>query len=314
MREFDRDRTTMFFDPLGEPIAEVDPGERILVRTADSLCGLAKRTAPRGYHIDDVLDELGGACPLTGPFYVTGAQPGDLLVLELHQVAPDPSAGEAWTGVFDGFGALTSEVYSLQPSIGRETRVVPYRDGVAQFPAKGGSIPIPMKPFLGTVGVAPKRERRMTFSQAAEYLGDVDLPQLRAGASVVLPVNVPGALFSLGDAHAAQGDGEITGTALEIEAEVQLTVRVVPGDGADFAGLPQLNTEKSIGSIASLYGVHLGDCARAAYVDLVRRLVKSHGFSQLEAYELVGQVGRLRIGNMIDPFYSALATIDRRYL
>jgi len=83
---------------------------------------------------------------------------------------------------------------------------------------------VEMAPFLGSVGVAPRRERRMTFSQSPEYLGDVDLPALRPGATVVLPVNVDGALVSFGDAHGAQGSGEITGAALEIEADVQLTV------------------------------------------------------------------------------------------
>lgn len=314
MRIFDKDRTTLFFDPDAEPIAELGDGERLVVRTEDSLCGLARQVAPAGLHIDEVLDRLGGACPLTGPFAVVGAAPGHVIEVELHRVDPWPAEGTAWTAVLGGFGALATESYGIQEPLSPETRLVPYRGGSASLEFGGRRVEVPMRPFLGTVGVAPRWERRMSFSQAPEYLGDVDLPQLEAGATLVLPVNVEGGLLSLGDAHAAQGDGEITGAAIEIEAEVELTVRVAGRDEAGFVALPQVNTGEWIGSVAGMYGVHLGDCARAAYTDLVRRMERTYGFRRLEAYELLGQVGRLRVGNMIDPFYSVLAFVERRYV
>ncbi|HSJ28428.1 MAG TPA: acetamidase/formamidase family protein, partial [Acidimicrobiia bacterium] len=249
-----------------------------------------------------------------GPFAVAGASRGSVLEVEIHRVDADPPSGTAWTGVFHGFGALATDVYGLQDPLPAGVRAVPYGDGEARFEVRGRSTRIPMRPFLGTVGVAPPRERRMSFSQGPEYLGDVDQPGVRAGATLVLPVHVEGGLLSLGDAHATQGDGEITGVALEIEAEVEFTVRVRNGDEVGYAGLPQLNTEDSIGSIAGMQGVNLGDCARAAYADLAKRLVRHHGFALLDAYQLLGQVGRLQVGNMIDPFYSVTASVDRRYL
>src|SRR2546430_3411058 len=130
-----------------------------------------------------------------------------------------------------------------------------------------------VRPFLGTVGVTPPLERRMSFSQAPDYLGDVDLPGVTGGAVLVLPVHVPGALLALGDAHAAQGDGEITGAAIEIEAEAELWCVPVDGEDAGFTGLPQLNTASFLGSIAGLQGNDLTDCARAAYRDLALRLI-----------------------------------------
>jgi acetamidase/formamidase len=313
-RFFDKDRTAFFFDPEAEPITELESGERIVVRTRDSVCGLAKAEAPRGFHIDDLVSRAGGACPVTGPFAVRGATPGTLLEVEFHRVDPHPPEGQAWTGVFQGFGALASETYSLQDPLEPETRLLRYQDGVATLDLGDRSVDIPLHPFLGTVGVAPRSERRMTFSQSPEYLGDVDLSPLTRGATLVLPVNVDGALLGLGDAHAAQGDGEITGAAIEIEAEVEITVRVVDAGEVAYASLPQINTGASIGSVAGFHGVHLGDCARAAYVDLVKRLVRGHGFTETHAYELLGQVGRLQVGNMIDPFYSVLASVDREYL
>lgn len=314
MRRFARTQTTLLFDPDAEPIAELRDGERIVVETADSLCGLAKAQAPRGFHINDVLDRLGGACPVTGPFYVSGARAGGALEVEIHQVRASPARGKGWTAVFAGFGALAHEPYSLAEGPQPETTLVPYDGDRARFPCRGSEVEVPLRPFLGTVGVAPRRERRLTFSQSPEYLGDVDLPSLTEGAMLVLPINVDGALVGFGDAHGAQGSGEITGAALEIEAEVELTIRGRDADEAGLASLPQINTADAIGSVAGFQGVSLADCARAAYVDLVARMTRWYGFRRNEAYQLLSQVGRLEVGNMIDPFYSVLASIERRYL
>lgn len=314
MRRFSRDETTLFFDPREEPIAELGDGERVVIETADSLCGLAKAEAPRGFHIEDVLERLGGACPVTGPFHVRGASPGGALEVEVHRVSAVPVVGEAWTGVFSGFGALDHEAYSLGQGPDPETTIVPYEDGMAHFPCRRGHAHVPMHPFLGTVGVAPKRERRLSFSQSPEYLGDVDIPSVTDGATLVLPVNTDGALVAFGDAHGAQGNGEITGAALEIEAEIEITVHARDADEAQFTGLPQINTGEAIGSVAGFQGVSLADCARAAYLDLIARMTRWHGFTRNEAYQLLSLAGRLEVGNMIDPFYSAMASIERRYL
>lgn len=117
---------------------------------------------------------------------------GGAVEIAIHQVDATPAQGEGWTAVLGAFGALNHERYSLAGQEAPETSLVPYADGVARFPSRGGHVEVPMAPFLGTVGVAPRRERRMTFSQSPEYLGDVDVPALGAGARVVLPVNVDG--------------------------------------------------------------------------------------------------------------------------
>jgi acetamidase/formamidase len=315
VRRISRDQVSLFFDARADPVIEVAAWEPFVVETADSLCGLVKQEAPKGFAIDDVLARLGGACPVTGPVFVAGAVPGGVLEVHIDEVRPVPDAGQAWTGVFTGFGALSSDAFSIQEGLEPATTLVPYDSQAARLEMGGGrTARIPMRPFLGTVGVAPARERRLSFSQSPEYLGDVDLPDLTGGATLVLPVHTEGALLALGDAHAAQGDGEITGAAIEIEAEADL--RCVPrhAEEAGFTGLPQLNTTSSIGSIAGLQGNDLTDCARAAYRDLVLRLTRHHGFGQRDAYMLLGQVGRLRVGNMIDPFYSVLASIDRSYI
>ena len=218
------------------------------------MCGLAKARAPGGMHIDEVLETLGGACPLTGPFAVEGARRGDVLEVEIHRVDLAPGAATAWTGVFGGFGVPATEQYGIQEDIESRLLLIDIEEGVARLETSRGPRAIPMRPFLGTIGVAPRSERRLTFSQSPEYLGDVDQPDIGAGATLVLPVNVDGGLLSIGDAHAAQGDGEITGTGIEIEAEVELTARVKEREEAGYVSLPQLNTGTWIGSVAGMHG------------------------------------------------------------
>ena len=182
----------MFFDPRAEAIAEVRPGERFVVETADSLCGLVKQNAPRGFSIDHVVDQLGGACPVTGPIYVSGATPGDVLEVRIERVSATPATGQGWTGIFEGFGALTHDRYSLQPPIEPVTTLVNYDSEAARLDLGDRTALIPMRPFLGTVGVAPPRERRMSGrSTSPRYSGDWenDIRRSRGGATPTVPRN-----------------------------------------------------------------------------------------------------------------------------
>src|SRR5258706_8305365 len=183
MRRVSRDRASLFFDPRAEPVIEGAAGERCVVEPGDSLCGLVKREAPKGFAIDDVIDRLGGACPVTGPIYVAGATSGGVIEVHIEDVRAVPARGEAWTGVFAGFGALTSDAFSIQAPLEPVTTLVSYDVNAAVLDLGGRRARVPVRPFLGTVGVAPRRERRMSFSQSPEYLGDVDLPELTGGAS-----------------------------------------------------------------------------------------------------------------------------------
>jgi acetamidase/formamidase len=315
MKRIPRDAWQMVFDRDVEPVASVAPGETVVVETADSLCGLIKTARDVFSHIDEVFERLGGACPVTGPIYVEGARPGQCVAIDILEVVPAPRTGTGWTAVIPGWGALVHDQgYTLQPPVEPVTTICEVSSDEVVLPVDGHRVRLPSRTFLGTAGVAPKRERRLSLSQSPEYLGDVDVPDVTAGATLILPVHVEGALASLGDAHAAQGDGEVTGIAVEVEADVTLRLRVLEAEEAEYVRLPILENEEWIGVIAGFQGVHLADCIRAGYVDLVQRLVRHHGLSENGAYQLLGQVGRVRVGNMIDPFYSALVTIDRRYL
>lgn len=305
----------MYFDPDIPPAVELRPGETVFVETADSLCGVIKSSADRFDSFESLVEQLGGACPVTGPIYLQGVRPGDCLAVDIVSVTPAPNSGKGWTAVIPGLGALTHDQgYSLQPSLGPRTTICSVDDERVILPIDGKEIEIPSATFLGTIGVAPRSERRLSFSQSPEYLGDVDIPQIAPGSRLILRSNVEGGLLSLGDAHAAQGDGEITGAAIEVEADVTLRLDVLDPEEAGFVRLPILETPDWIGCIASFQGVHTGDCIRAGFVDLTHRLSRYHGFTEAGAYQLLGQVGRVQIGNLIDPFYSVLTYVERRYL
>lgn len=310
-----RDRTQMFFDREIEPAASVLPGESVVVETADSLCGIVKSELDTFSHLDEVLDRLGGACPVTGPIFVEGASAGSRLAVRIERIVPAPVTGSGWTALIPGLGALVHDQgYTLQPPIEPRSTICSVAEDEIVLPLDGREFRIPTRPFVGTIGVAPPTERRMSWSQSRDYLGDVDIPQLEPGATLVLPCHVDGGLVSLGDVHAAQGDAEITGCGIEVDADVTLSIDVLDPDEAEYVRLPILETENWIGCIAGFQGVHIGDCIRAAFIDLIRRLVRFRGFTEPAAHQLLGQVGKVQIGNLLDPFYSALVYVERRYV
>jgi amidase len=308
-----RDQVQLYFDPNVPPVATIRSGESIVVETEDAHWGSIRSADTVYQSLAEVFAKLGGANPVTGPIYVEGAKAGDCIAVRIDEIICAPVQGQGYTVLTPGLGGLVSN-YSLQPPLGPRTTMVKAADGVAHFPVKGKTVAIPFAPFLGTIGVAPRGEKRLSYFQGPDFLGNVDLPLIGPPNTLVLPVHVDGALLSLGDAHVAQGDGEISGAAIENQADVRLTVTVIPSAGAQYCALPQINGDDWIGSIAAFGGVHSGDCIRAAYIDVINRMVRFHGFTMEDAYSLICQVGRVRIGQVVDPLYSAAVTIERRYL
>lgn len=308
-----RDQIHLYFDANEEPQIRVPSGARLVVETEDAHMGSIRTESDVYQTLAEVFEKLGGANPVTGPIYVEGVEPGDCVALTFQDIVPGPVQGQGYTVLTPGLGGLVSN-YTVQPSLKPRTVICPIRDGTVHFPTTKGTIEIPTRPFLGTIGVAPGGERRLSYLQGAEFLGNTDLPLNGIGATVVMRANVPGGLVSFGDAHAAQGDGEISGAAIECQADVTVLIERIPKTEAHYAGLPQVNTPESIGSIAAFTGVHLGDVVRAAYVDIVNRLVQFHGFELEEAYLLACQTAKVTVGQVVDPLYCAAVTIERRYL
>jgi len=303
MQRVTRDRTSFSFDAGAEPAASISSGETILVETQDAHCGSI--TGPDVVYatLSDVVERIGGANPVTGPIAVEGVMPGDLIGIEILDVVGAPVTG---------FGYMNT-TSTLVPTFTAETTICHRRGDTVEIPTHRGVVRVPYRPFIGTIGVAPEGEPVLAFHHRGDILGNVDLAEVCAGATIVLRANVAGALVSLGDAHLAQGDAEIHRSAIETQADVVLRVTRIDAGSTSYPGLPQINSRDEIGSVAAGPG-HLEDLVRAAYDDLAARMHADHGFTLPEAYRVLGAAGAVRIGQVVPPLYSALAKIDRRYL
>lgn len=298
-----RDQTTFFFDPRSEPIAVIGADEPVLVETQDAHGGTITDESVVYTDLDEVMAVLGGANPVTGPIALESLRAGDCLRVRIHAIEGAPERG---------FGYMNTTP-TLHPDLAPKTTIC-IRDGdTVLLPTRSGSVAVPYRPMIGTLGVAPADGRVQSFGQRPDILGNVDLPELTAGAEVVLRANVDGGLLALGDAHLAQGDAEIHRSSVETQADVTLSVASADPAGAGFVDLPQINSAERLGSVAPGPG-HLEDLVRAAYDDLAQRLHRFHGFTLGEAYRLLGAAGVVRIGQVVPPVFSALAMIDRRYV
>lgn len=274
-----------------------------MVETQDAHGGTITDEAVVYENLDEVLRVLGGANPVTGPIAVDSLRAGDCLRVRVLAIEGAPETG---------FGYMNTTP-TLHPDLAAETTICRRENGTVMLPTERGPVGVPYRPMIGTLGLAPAGERIESFSQRRDILGNVDLPELCAGAEVVLRANVDGGLLSLGDAHLTQGDAEIHRSAVETHADVTLSVHPTDVVTARFVDLPQINSAHDLGSVAPGPG-HLEDLVRAAYDDLAERLHRFHGFSLGDAYRLLGAAGRVRIGQVVPPVFSAMAMISRTYV
>src|SRR5215475_5851260 len=261
----------------------------------------------------DKLSTVAGDNPLTGPFFVDGAEPGDTLVVHFLDLQVDSKQG---LGAFaPGFGALNQTSYTpmLHQPLPEKVWFYPIdsKENTGTFQALDSSykVKIPLHPFLGCVGVAPPNGEARSSIVPAEFGGNMDAPEASAGNTLYLPVSVPGALLYFGDGHAAMGDGEIAGTAIEVPMRVRLRVDVLKGKRAHW---PRFENESSI-MAAGIYRP-LDDALRIAYTELVNWIHTDYGLSELDTYQLLSQVGHAHVTEMVDPNYVVVASVEKKYL
>ena len=256
---------------------------------------------------------------LTGPFYIEGAEPGDTLAIDFLEMHPnDDGEGE----ISPGFGAINWTNYTpmLNPVLPATTWSYPIdrQAGLATFTAHDAlfnsgtrhfSVKIPLHPFLGCVGVAPALGETRDSLVPAEFGGNMDASESSVGNTLYLPVNVRGALVYVGDGHAAMGDGEIGGTAIEVPMHVQMRFRVIKGRKIDW---PRWENQKEL-MAAGIYRP-LDDCLRIAFTQLVGWIHRDYGLSEMDAYELLSKVATIHVAEMVDPNYVVVAKIDKKFL
>lgn len=251
--------------------------------------------------------------PVTGPFFVEDAEPGDTLAVHFLSIVPARPVGVSST--FPHFGALTSTAHTatLQPplpervwlyDIDTEAGTVRYRARTCDV-----TVDLPLDPMHGTVGVAPGGSEVRSSITCDTHGGNMDTPELRTGTTLYLGVNVPGAMLSLGDGHARQGQGEASGVAVEVAMRTTIAVEVIKGVSTLW---PRIESDTVIMSVGCARP--LEDAFRISQHDLVTWTAELIGLDTLDAYQLVAQAGTAPVGNVCDPNYTMLAKIDKRYV
>jgi amidase len=288
------------------PVAHLHPGNILEANSLDCFGNAIKKPG-------DTLALVKGDNPLTGPFFIDGAEPGDTLIVRILDLQVDGDQGLGALG--PGFGAINETNYTpmLHPPLPEKIWFYPIDHGgnTATFQALDSNfkVKIPLHPFLGCIGVAPAGGEARSSIVPAEFGGNMDAPEASAGNTLYLPVNVHGALLYFGDGHAAMGDGEIAGTAIEVPMRTRLQVDIVKGKRT---GWPRFENEKEI-MAAGIYRP-VDDALRIAFTELVAWIHNDYGLSELDAYELLSKVGKIHLTEMVDPNYVVVASIEKKYL
>ncbi len=287
----------------------VKPGDVLEIFTEDCFAGRIR-----------TVDDLPSTCieypyinPQTGPFYVEGAEPGDTLAIHLIDVGPARDWAVSTSVAL--FGALTGTKFTatLQPPLPERTWVygvdTTSREVVFNALDSAYETRFPLQPFHGTVGVAPAADEVRNVLVPEAFGGNMDTPEACTGATIYLGVNVPGALFSLGDGHYTMGEGELCGVAVEGAMTTLLTIEVIKGIYCEW---PRIESDEAI-MVAGSYRP-LEDAYRIAHKDIVTWVSRDTGLSLMDTYQLVSQAARSRIANVCDANYTVVAKVPKRFL
>jgi acetamidase/formamidase len=274
-------------------VAQIAPGESIEFEVMDAAGGQLSETSSAQ---DISRLDFSRINPVTGPVHIAGAEPGDILKVTVLSFTP---SGWGWTANIPGFGLLAEEF--KQPAL-HLWRYDPTSLAPALF---GRSGKVPLKPFAGTIGVAPAQPGLHSVVPPRRVGGNMDIRDIAAGTELFLPVEVAGALFSVGDTHAAQGDGEVCGTAIESPMRVGLQfdlIKQVP------LAYPRFRTPGPVTGhldargydVTTGIGPDLMEAARGAVRSMIDLLGRSHGMPAIDAYLLCSVCGDLRISEIVD--------------
>jgi acetamidase/formamidase len=275
------------------PVLTVTPGATVEFECPDASGG---QLSARSTVADVSTLDFGKVNPVTGPVFVEGAEPGDALKVTIHEFKP---SGFGWTANIPGFGLLADQF--KEPAL----HLWSY-DKSGKYPAayspKGR---VPLKPFPGTIGLAPAEPGRHSVVPPRRVGGNLDIRDLAAGTVLYLPVEVAGALFSVGDTHAAQGDGEICGTAIESPMNIVISFDIEKGTNLK---TPRFTTAGPVTTHfdAKGYDVTTGiapdlmEATRGAVSNMIDLLTRRHGLAPIDAYMLCSVCCDLRISEVVD--------------
>ncbi len=295
----------------------VKNGDRVIATTRDAAGGDEKRRPiPPGMGESRPGTSLFEANPLTGPIVVEGARPGDALAVHIRKIVLTRDI--AYSRHISGFVPFGSSAPGADYNLGGAP---PAREFLWKLDRKcmtgtlrleksrAKSVTIPLHPFLGCIGTAPRYGCVETSCTPGGYGGNMDCVETREGTTIFLPVFVEGAYLYFGDTHAAQGDGEIACVALEVSSEVTLDVELIRGWPIEHPRLIDRAHLMTAGSAKPLM-----DAFALAQTEMIRWLAKDYGFDLWEAYQVMSQAGTTRVGNVVDPRYTVVAKFPKRLL
>lgn len=284
-----KESATYTFSPSHPPAIRVQPGETIVFETLDALDDQIHSDQDSAAKVD--LNHVNAA---TGPVYVEGAKPGDTLVAEILDIRPWDWGAAL---IVPGFGFLQDIIPGPYTKVFRQEA-----NGAIYY---GRRIRLPLKPMIGTIGVAPLEP--VTTLSSGVHGGNLDTTDVKAGCTLYLPVLVEGALFGVGDVHAIMGDGEVCGTGIECGAEVTIRLDL----RRDFpVERPRLEDSTEMMTLASSDG-GLEEAIKVALLDMVSWLQRDKGLSAEEAYVLVSLAGEVRIGQIVDPAVTVRVAVPK---
>lgn len=295
-----RFRPTRYFNVIGtaEPCLRVADGDTVITDTLDAsgLDANEVAAAPRGN-------------PMTGPFYIEGAEPGDTLCVRIDRLTPSRATG--WTFSPLAFTVLDPAAIPDRPANERAVWDIDPGAGVVRLrepPAGLRAFAPPLSPMIGCFGVAPALGQAFSTATSAQNGGNMDYRLFGPGTTAWFPVSAPGALFYLGDGHACQGDGEIVGTGVETSFEMEVTFRVLKRK----ITWPRGETADDIFTVGNARP--LDQALQHATTEMLAWLGEDYGLDHRAASHVMGQVVRYDVGNVFNPAFTVACRIPKRFL
>ena len=291
------------YGPYARPVLKVEPGDVVVAETLDAFQGRLKKETDK----PSAVLNFPFLNPQCGPIAVNGAEKGDVLAVRIHSIEPRGEQPIGTTALIPEFGGLVGTTHTAllnDPLPERVKKMEVTRSGI-RFSDR---ITLPYEPFIGTLGVSPEIEA-VSSLQPDYWGGNMDMPDVAPGAVLYFPVHHQGGYLYLGDCHAAQGDGELCGVAVEIASTTTIQIDLIQRWKIAW---PRLENDRCIMTIGS--GRPMEDAVRIAYRELVLWLADDYGWDKLDAYVFLTQAGRVRLGNMVDPKYTLGAWVPKAYL
>lgn len=292
---------THYHSTLGShaPVLHVSPGDTVITTTIDA----------NGYDERNV-QVTEGVNPQTGPFYVEGAAPGDTLVVRFDRLYPNRDTG--WSRAALAANVVEPEFARELPARARAIWRIDRAQGaatLAETDSRLAGFTVPLAPMLGCFGVAPEDGQFISTATCGAHGGNMDYRGFATGATVHFPVFAPGALLYLGDGHAAQGDGEITGTGIETSFDVQFTADLIKGKRIRW---PRGENAEFIFTVGNARP--LDQAVQHATTEMYRQLLEEYGMDPAGASILLGQCAEYDLGNMFDPAYTMVCRLRKSVL